>query len=265
MHRAQLQVQFCNNNSNDSYNLSFIFRDSWNRQNNITARLAVNSWQCTLQWNTCSIHLRTGNLWSTPITVRLLLRCALSRTNILLATWILFRRLQTISDISLVDRMLQQTPCLAFPLILCSHLRILTYGKWPLIYRHLNLKLASSHTSQCPLRTRRSSVTPQQTHLDLLFWWLIVGLFLTPYTNWHTPDPKPQWSWFQLDFSGQIWGVISLPEHVLAYPAKNQRCTNISVHPSEHSAPQTLGSAMSILIWLDHGRSVRDLPTSWPV
>ena len=99
----------------------------------------------------------------------------------------------------------------------------------------------------------------------LLFRWLIVGLFLTPSTNWHTPDPKPQWSWFQLDFSGQIWGMISLPGHVLAYPAKNQRCTNISAHPSEHSTPQTLGSAMSILIWLDHGQSVRDLPTSWPV
>ena len=107
-------------------------------------------------------------------------------------------------------------------------------------------EFASSHTCQCPLRTRRLSVTPQQTHLDLLFWWLIVGLFLTPYTYLHTPDPKPQWSWFQLDFSGQTWGVISLPGHVLAYPAKNQRCTHISMHPSGHSAPQTLGSAISI-------------------
>ena len=110
-----------------------------------------------------------------------------------------------------------------------------------------------------------STDAPQQTHLDLLFRWHIVGLFLTPYTNWYTPDPKPQWSWFQLDFSGQIWSVISLPGHVLAYPAKNQRCTNISVHPSEHSAPQTLGSAMSILIWLHHGRSVKDLLTSRPI
>ena len=52
MHRAQLKVQFCNNTNNNSYNLSLIFRDSWNRQNDVTARLAVNSWQCTSLWNT---------------------------------------------------------------------------------------------------------------------------------------------------------------------------------------------------------------------
>ena len=32
------------------------FWDSWNRQNNVTARFAVNSWLCTWQWNTFGIH-----------------------------------------------------------------------------------------------------------------------------------------------------------------------------------------------------------------
>ena len=65
--------------------------------------------------------------------VILLSHCVLSRKSILLAkpaTWILFRSLPTISDISLVNRMLRQTPYLAFPLILCSHLQISTYGRW---------------------------------------------------------------------------------------------------------------------------------------
>ena len=73
------------------------------------------------------------NLGSTPITVHLLSHCVLSRTSILakLTTWILFRSLPTIADISLVNGMLRQTLCLAFQLILCSHLWISTYSRWP--------------------------------------------------------------------------------------------------------------------------------------
>ena len=125
MHQVQLSV---------NYNLSHTFRDSWNW---LKCYSIFGPW--TSGYIACSetrSALTRGSLISDLYrsSPALRSRCVLSPINIHLAkldTLISFHNLPAILDTSPVKKMLQAAPCLTFQSILCHHLRLLTFIKWP--------------------------------------------------------------------------------------------------------------------------------------